>query len=61
MGGDHLGTNTWRGLPAEKALDEAKILVEEYVRAGYTKIHLDASFVCVDDVSPITDEMEAGR
>jgi D-tagatose-1,6-bisphosphate aldolase subunit GatZ/KbaZ len=61
LGGDHLGTNTWRSLPAEKALDEAKILVKEYVRSGYTKIHLDASFVCADDVSPITDEMAADR
>ena len=61
LGGDHLGTNTWSGGPAEAALNEARVLVQAYVRAGYKKIHLDASFVCADDRSPLSDETVARR
>jgi len=43
LGGDHLGPYPWRKEPAERAMEEACRLVEDCVRAGYTKIHLDAS------------------
>ncbi|GIV76922.1 MAG: D-tagatose-1,6-bisphosphate aldolase subunit KbaZ [Litorilinea sp.] len=49
LGGDHLGPNPWRARPADQALDQARILVQEYVRAGYGKIHLDASMACSGD------------
>lgn len=49
LGGDHLGPNAWRSLPAEEAMSHAAILIEEYVKAGYRKIHLDASMFCIDD------------
>lgn len=61
LGGDHLGTNTWRARPAREAMDEACALVDAYVKAGYRKIHLDASFVCADDKGPLTDEIVAER
>lgn len=43
LGGDHLGPHPWRREPAERAMEEGCRLVAECVRAGYVKIHLDAS------------------
>jgi D-tagatose-1,6-bisphosphate aldolase subunit GatZ/KbaZ len=61
LGGDHLGPNPWRGQPAVRAMDEAKAMVKEYVRAGFTKIHLDASMACADDPDALADEVVAER
>lgn len=61
LGGDHLGTNSWRSLPAAKAMEETRTLVAAYMQAGYKKIHLDASFVCADDTAPLSDEITAQR
>jgi D-tagatose-1,6-bisphosphate aldolase subunit GatZ/KbaZ len=61
LGGDHLGPNTWRAKPAADAMTETMRLVEAYVKAGYRKIHLDASFVCAGDPTPLTDEIVAAR
>lgn len=49
LGGDHLGPNPWKHLAADKAMGEAETLVTEFVRAGFTKIHLDTSMRCADD------------
>lgn len=49
LGGDHLGPAPWQHQPAAQALAEAHTLVRDYVRAGYVKIHLDASMPCADD------------
>ena len=49
LGGDHLGPNAWKDLPSEKAMSHACDLVRAYVKAGYQKIHLDASMHCLDD------------
>ncbi|WP_163362694.1 class II D-tagatose-bisphosphate aldolase non-catalytic subunit, partial [Escherichia coli] len=43
FGGDHLGPNPWRKLPAEEAMAKAEAMVIDYIQAGFTKIHLDAS------------------
>lgn len=61
LGGDHLGPNTWRHLPADEAMQHAQTLVADYVRAGFRKIHLDASMRCADDPAPLTDDTVAGR
>jgi D-tagatose-1,6-bisphosphate aldolase subunit GatZ/KbaZ len=65
LGGDHLGPNTWRHLPSGEAMKRAKILIHEYVKAGYQKIHLDASMFLADDqgdrTKPLADEIVAGR
>jgi D-tagatose-1,6-bisphosphate aldolase subunit GatZ/KbaZ len=61
LGGDHLGTNTWRARPAAEAMREARGLVAAYVQAGFRKIHLDASFTCADDRGPPGDEVVAER
>lgn len=49
LGGDHLGPNVWKGESAEEAMAKACVLMRDYVQAGYTKIHLDASMRCRDD------------
>lgn len=61
LGGDHLGVNSWQSMPAENARKEANTLAAEYARAGYKKIHLDASFACADDEAPLSDETVAVR
>ncbi|MGB2962522.1 MAG: class II D-tagatose-bisphosphate aldolase, non-catalytic subunit [Anaerolineales bacterium] len=49
LGGDHLGPYPWRSMPAQAAMGNACQLVQDYVSAGYRKIHLDASMFCGDD------------
>ncbi len=49
LGGDHLGPYPWRKEPAEKAMEKACDLVDSYVRAGFSKIHLDASHPLGED------------
>lgn len=61
LGGDHLGPNPWRDLPAETALAEAERMVAAYVGAGFRKIHLDASMACADDAGAPDDETIAIR
>jgi D-tagatose-1,6-bisphosphate aldolase subunit GatZ/KbaZ len=61
LGGDHLGPNRWRGLPAEEAMGHAGDLVALYVDAGFTKLHLDCSMACADDTEPLDDEVVAER
>lgn len=61
LGGDHLGPNSWRGLPAEEAMSRAEDLVAMYVAAGYSKIHLDCSMACADDPPALSDEVVAAR
>jgi D-tagatose-1,6-bisphosphate aldolase subunit GatZ/KbaZ len=39
----------------------AETMVAEYVEAGFTKIHLDASMACGDDLSHPSDELVAQR
>lgn len=61
LGGDHLGPNPWRRLSAAQAMDHAVNMVSEYVRAGFTKIHLDASMSCAGDPPVLPDEVVATR
>lgn len=65
LGGDHLGPNAWQNLSAAEAMSNAKILIEEYVKVGYLKIHLDTSMFCGDDLGdrtkPLADEVVAER
>ncbi len=60
LGGDHLGPYPWRGQSAEQALEQGCELVRACVRAGYVKIHLDASMPCAGD-SRLHDEQIAAR
>jgi D-tagatose-bisphosphate aldolase class II non-catalytic subunit len=60
LGGDHLGPNPWRGGPEAAAMDKARAMVAAYVKAGFTKIHLDASMRCADD-GPLSQAVMAAR
>lgn len=62
LGGDHLGPNVWQAEPAETAMKKAKVMVREYVRAGFTKIHLDCSMrLAGDPLGPLDKEVSAAR
>jgi D-tagatose-1,6-bisphosphate aldolase subunit GatZ/KbaZ len=61
LGGDHLGPHPWRHLPAIEAMKNAAELIANYVRAGFTKIHLDTSMACNDDQLPLPDAVIAER
>jgi D-tagatose-1,6-bisphosphate aldolase subunit GatZ/KbaZ len=61
LGGDHLGPNPWQNLQAEEAMRHAEDMVAEYSRAGFLKIHLDASMPCSDDGSHLSDQLVAER
>lgn len=49
LGGDHLGPLTWTTMNETEAMEKAKVLVHDYVYAGFTKIHIDTSMRVADD------------
>lgn len=62
LGGDHLGPHPWRAQPAAAAMARAAEMVRQYVGAGATKIHLDASMACGDDPpGPLAEAVIAQR
>ncbi|WP_028228730.1 D-tagatose-bisphosphate aldolase, class II, non-catalytic subunit [Paraburkholderia ferrariae] len=61
LGGDHLGPNAWRSLLAEEAMQRAEALIDAYVSAGFTKIHLDTSMSCGGDPHRLSDDVVAER
>jgi D-tagatose-1,6-bisphosphate aldolase subunit GatZ/KbaZ len=63
LGGDHLGPSPWQNCPMERAMSHAAGMVQAYVHAGFTKIHLDASMRLGDDdpARPLSPELVARR
>ncbi|SHF54322.1 D-tagatose-1,6-bisphosphate aldolase subunit GatZ/KbaZ [Microbulbifer donghaiensis] len=61
LGGDHLGPVCWQTEPAEIAMGKAREMIDAYIAAGFTKIHLDCSMPCADDQLPLADEIIATR
>ncbi len=61
FGGDHLGPNPWKHLPADEAMRRAEIMVGAYVEAGFTKIHLDTSMGCAGEAAALADAVTAER
>lgn len=61
LGGDHLGPHPWRKLPAEEAIARATTMITDYLRAGFTKIHLDASMPCAGDPAILPGDIIAAR
>lgn len=61
LGGDHLGPNPWRNLPAEEAMTEAEHMIKAYVKAGFRKIHLDTSMGCLGEPAALDDYATATR
>ena len=51
LGGDHLGPLVWQKEPEDTAMAQAEELIRQYVLAGYSKIHLDASMLLGSDPS----------
>ncbi|MBN8430672.1 D-tagatose-bisphosphate aldolase, class II, non-catalytic subunit [Microbulbifer salipaludis] len=61
LGGDHLGPVCWQNEPAAEAMAKARDLIDAYVTAGFSKIHLDCSMPCADDALPLADAVIAER
>lgn len=61
FGGDHLGPNPWRKLPADRAMAESEAMVAAFVGAGFAKIHLDPSMGCAGEPEALDDDLTAAR
>ncbi|MFT3790655.1 MAG: D-tagatose-bisphosphate aldolase, class II, non-catalytic subunit [Rudaea sp.] len=61
LGGDHLGPNAWQDEAAAAAMAKADTLIDDYVAAGFRKIHLDCSMACADDAPVLRDTEVAAR
>jgi D-tagatose-bisphosphate aldolase class II non-catalytic subunit len=61
FGGDHLGPQAWRDRPADEAMLLAEDMMADYVRAGFTKIHLDCSEGCAGEPAQVGDIVAAQR
>ena len=61
LGGDHLGPNPWKRLPADEAMARAKTMIDAYARAGFMKLHLDTSMGCAGEPAALADEVTAAR
>lgn len=61
LGGDHLGPNPWKGLPADEAMAKAEVMVAAFVAAGFRKIHLDCSMGCKGEPAALADAVVAER
>jgi D-tagatose-1,6-bisphosphate aldolase subunit GatZ/KbaZ len=61
FGGDHLGPNPWRKLPADRAMAESEAMVAAFVAAGFAKIHLDPSMGCAGEPEALDDALTAER
>lgn len=63
LGGDHLGPLTWKGEAESVAMEKAEELIRQYVKAGFSKIHIDTSMRLADDsvTERLSDEIIARR
>ncbi len=63
LGGDHLGPLTFASKDEPEAMADAEELIRHYVRAGFTKIHIDTSMKVNSDPEDVrlSDEIIAGR
>jgi len=61
LGGDHLGPNPWKGLSAEEALTKSEVMIAAFVRAGFSKIHIDTSMGCLNEPIALNDHETATR
>ena len=61
MGGDHLGPNPWKSLPAAEAMGKAEIMIAAFAKAGFTKLHLDTSMGCAGEPAALPDSTTAER
>lgn len=62
LGGDHLGPNVWQNEPAESAMQKSAVMMRDFLKAGFVKIHLDCSMRLADDPKGALDmEVSAKR
>jgi D-tagatose-1,6-bisphosphate aldolase subunit GatZ/KbaZ len=62
LGGDHLGPSVWQNEPEVVAMRKSTAMVADFVRAGFAKIHLDASMKLADDPpGPLPVDISARR
>ena len=61
LGGDHLGPNPWKHLPADEAMQRARAMIGAFAAAGFTKLHLDTSMGCAGESVALPEEITAGR
>ncbi|MGL4676604.1 MAG: class II D-tagatose-bisphosphate aldolase non-catalytic subunit [Brevinema sp.] len=61
LAGDHLGPNVWKHMTAQEAMAKSLVLIQQYVRVGYKKLHIDPSMPCRDDIQPLSVEIIAER
>jgi D-tagatose-1,6-bisphosphate aldolase subunit GatZ/KbaZ len=61
LGGDHLGPNVWQNEPSESAMQKSAVMMQEYIQAGFVKIHLDCSMRLGDDPQILDVEVSAKR
>ena len=61
FGGDHLGPNPWKHLPAEAAMEKAEGMITAFAAAGFTKLHLDCSMGCQGEPVALKDDETASR
>ena len=61
VGGDHLGPNPWKHLPAAQAMEEARAMMRAYAEAGIRKLHLDCSMGCRGEPVALDDATTAAR
>ncbi len=61
LGGDHLGPHVWQKGPCSEAMAKARVMIADYVRAGFTKLHLDCSMRLQDDPEGALDKVVAAK
>lgn len=61
LGGDHLGPNPWKSLPADEAMAKAEVMIAAFAAAGFTKLHLDCSMGCLGEPVALDDAVTAER
>ncbi len=63
LGGDHLGPLVWQKEDPDTAMEYSRQLIDGYIMAGYTKIHIDTSMRLSSDSCdvPLSDRVIAER
>lgn len=61
FGGDHLGPNPWKSLPAQQAMAKAEAMIAAFAEAGFAKLHLDTSMGCAGESEALEDDITARR
>ena len=63
LGGDHLGPLVWQKEDPDTAMEYSRQLIDGYIMAGYTKIHIDTSMRLSGDslTERLSDEIIAER